>query len=84
MAAARTVAHGRLPHSLLGYFLRPGSPDHPVIMWARVLDDWVLPETWSVKAIGAQGLYARSIRDRDGRLGALLSQEILFRRRPDR
>jgi hypothetical protein len=32
MAAARTVPEPRLPHSLHGYFLRPGSPDHPVIL----------------------------------------------------
>jgi acyl-CoA thioesterase-2 len=30
-AASRTVPEGRLPHSLHGYFLRPGHPDHPVI-----------------------------------------------------
>lgn len=30
-AAAHTVADDRLPHSLHGYFLRPGQPDHPVI-----------------------------------------------------
>ena len=31
MAASRTVAGDRMPHSLHGYFLRPGQPDHPVI-----------------------------------------------------
>jgi acyl-CoA thioesterase-2 len=31
MAASRTVDPGRLPHSLHGYFLRPGQPDHPVV-----------------------------------------------------
>src|SRR3954454_560683 len=30
-AAAHTVAGGRLPHSLHGYFLRPGNPDRPII-----------------------------------------------------
>jgi len=30
-AAAHTVADGRLPHSLHGYFLRPGNPDQPII-----------------------------------------------------
>ena len=30
-AASRTVAPDRLPHSLHGYFLRAGRPDHPVI-----------------------------------------------------
>lgn len=30
-AASATVPEGRLPHSLHGYFLRRGQPDHPVI-----------------------------------------------------
>jgi acyl-CoA thioesterase-2 len=30
-AASRTVPDDRMPHSLHGYFLRPGQPDHPVI-----------------------------------------------------
>jgi acyl-CoA thioesterase-2 len=30
-AASMTVAAERMPHSLHGYFLRPGQPDHPVI-----------------------------------------------------
>ena len=30
-AASLTVDAGRMPHSLHGYFLRPGQPDHPVI-----------------------------------------------------
>src|SRR5438128_507380 len=30
-AASHTVDGGRMPHSLHGYFLRPGQPDHPVI-----------------------------------------------------
>jgi acyl-CoA thioesterase-2 len=32
MAAARTVPDGRAPHSLHGYFLRPGRHDRPVIL----------------------------------------------------
>lgn len=32
MAAAATVPEGRSPHSLHGYFLRPGSVDLPVVM----------------------------------------------------
>lgn len=30
-AASRTIDPGRMPHSLHGYFLRRGQPDHPVI-----------------------------------------------------
>ena len=32
IAAARTAPPGRTPHSLHGYFLRPGRPDRPVIL----------------------------------------------------
>ena len=32
MAAGRSVPEGRLPHSLHGYFLRPGLIDHPVVL----------------------------------------------------
>lgn len=32
MAAGRTVPDGRLPHSLHGYFLRPGLIDHAVVL----------------------------------------------------
>ena len=32
MAAAATVPEGRMPHSLHGYFLRPGSVELPVVM----------------------------------------------------
>ena len=43
MAAARTVPAGRPPHSLHGYFLRPGRPDRPVILQvARTATDSVL------------------------------------------
>ncbi|HMR48489.1 MAG TPA: acyl-CoA thioesterase II [Arachnia sp.] len=31
MAASKTVAEERLPHSLNAYFLRPGSPDEPLL-----------------------------------------------------
>jgi acyl-CoA thioesterase-2 len=31
MAAARTVSEERTPHSLHGYFLRPGDPNEPVV-----------------------------------------------------
>ncbi|MEZ5085845.1 MAG: acyl-CoA thioesterase II [Tessaracoccus sp.] len=31
MAASKTVAEERLPHSLNAYFLRPGSPDEPLV-----------------------------------------------------
>jgi len=43
------------------------------------LDEWTLLEMWPIKAGGARGLYMGDIRDGAGRLGAVLTQEILFR-----
>ncbi|MGH9060395.1 MAG: acyl-CoA thioesterase, partial [Acidimicrobiales bacterium] len=43
------------------------------------LDDWVLLDTWPLKAGGGRGLYAGSIHDRAGTLGAMLTQETLLR-----
>ena len=44
-------------------------------------DDWVLLEMWPDKAGGSRGVYHGSLRDRDGRLGGLLAQEMLLRER---
>jgi acyl-CoA thioesterase-2 len=64
----------------------PGAPrggptiDHALWFHHPIrLDDWVLLDTWPLKATGSRGLYAGSLRDRHGRLGALLNQEVLFR-----
>lgn len=46
---------------------------HPVRM-----DDWVLLDTWPLKAGGSRGLYTGEMRDKNGRLAATLTQEILF------
>jgi acyl-CoA thioesterase-2 len=43
------------------------------------LDEWALLEMWPIKAGGARGLYMGDVRDGSGRLGAVLTQEILFR-----
>jgi acyl-CoA thioesterase II len=45
------------------------------------LDDWVLLDMWPLKVSGARGLYSGAMTDRSGRLGAMLSQEVLFRER---
>jgi len=45
-------------------------------------DEWMLLELWPLKARGSRGVYSGSLRDRDGRLGALLTQEMLLRDRP--
>jgi acyl-CoA thioesterase II len=49
---------------------------HPLRM-----DDWALLHMWPLKAGGLRGLYAGSITDRTGRMGAMLTQEMLFRER---
>ncbi|HWE55093.1 MAG TPA: acyl-CoA thioesterase domain-containing protein [Acidimicrobiales bacterium] len=46
------------------------------------LDEWVLLEMWPLKAGGSRGLYAGTMQDRDGRVGAMLTQEVLFRAPP--
>lgn len=43
------------------------------------LDEWVLLESWPLKAVGSRGLYTGTMRAGDGRLAAVLTQEILFR-----
>lgn len=45
-------------------------------------DEWMLLELWPLKASGARGVYSGSLRSEDGRLGALLTQEMLLRDRP--
>jgi acyl-CoA thioesterase-2 len=55
------------------------SIDHAVWFHHPVrLDDWILLETWPLKAGGSRGLYTGVMRDRAGRLAATLIQEILF------
>ncbi len=44
-------------------------------------DDWMLLELWPLKASGSRGVYGGSLRSEDGRLGVLLTQEMLLRNR---
>ena len=44
-------------------------------------DEWMLLELWPMKASGSRGVYSGSLRNEDGRLGALLTQEMLLRDR---
>jgi len=44
-------------------------------------DEWMLLELWPLKAMDALGVYSGSLRSEDGRLGALLTQEMLLRDR---
>jgi acyl-CoA thioesterase II len=57
------------------------SLDHA--MWFQQpirMDDWVLLESWPIKTGGGRGLYSGMIQDRQGRVGAVLTQEFVFRR----
>ncbi len=42
-------------------------------------DEWMLLELWPLKASGSRGVYSGSLRGEDGRLGALVTQEMLLR-----
>jgi acyl-CoA thioesterase-2 len=44
-------------------------------------DEWMLLELWPLKATGSRGVYSGSLRSADGRLGVLLTQEMLLRDR---
>jgi len=56
------------------------SIDHAVWFQAPIrVDEWVHLRIWPVKAGGSRGLYLGAIRDREGRLGASLTQEMLLR-----
>lgn len=46
------------------------------------MDDWVLLEMWPLKAKGGRGLYAGTMQDRHGSVGAMIMQELLFRSPP--
>ena len=42
-------------------------------------DEWMLLELWPLKASSSRGVYSGSLRSEDGRLGALIAQEMLLR-----
>jgi acyl-CoA thioesterase-2 len=42
-------------------------------------DEWMLLELWPLKASSSRGVYSGSLRSADGRLGAVLTQEMLLR-----
>jgi acyl-CoA thioesterase-2 len=62
--------------------LSAGGPsiDHSIWFHEPVrADEWMLLELWPMKSRGSRGLYEGSLRGRDGRLGAVLAQEMLLR-----
>jgi acyl-CoA thioesterase II len=44
-------------------------------------DEWMLLELWPLKAASARGVYSGSLRAEDGRLGVVITQEMLLRER---
>ncbi len=44
-------------------------------------DEWMLLELWPLMASSSRGVYSGSLRSEDGRLGVLLTQEMLLRKR---
>src|SRR3954470_23888081 len=65
--------------------LAAGGPsiDHSVWFHDSIrADEWMLLELWPLKASSSRGVYSGSLRSEDGRLGVLLTQEMLLRDRP--
>ena len=62
--------------------LAAGGPSIDHGLWfheAVRADEWMLLELRPMKAGGARGVYSGSLRSQDGRLGALIMQEMLLR-----
>jgi acyl-CoA thioesterase-2 len=60
------------------------SIDHAVWFHAPIrIDEWVQLRVWPIKAGGSRGVYQGAVRDRAGRLGATLAQEMLLRAKGD-
>jgi acyl-CoA thioesterase-2 len=62
--------------------LPAGGPSIDHSLWFQEpirADAWMLLELWPLKASGSRGVYSGSLRSEDGRLGVLLTQEMLLR-----
>jgi acyl-CoA thioesterase-2 len=58
------------------------SVDHTIWFHEPIrADDWMLLELWPLKARSARGVYGGSLRSGDGRLAAVIAQEMLLRHR---
>ncbi len=66
--------------------LPQGGPSLDHAVWFRSpirADDWMLHHMWPLMAGGARGLYAGSMHQADGTLGAMITQESLLRTQLD-
>ncbi|HWS44333.1 MAG TPA: acyl-CoA thioesterase domain-containing protein [Acidimicrobiia bacterium] len=64
--------------------LPAGGPSIDHALWFHEpvrADEWMLLELWPMKAASSRGVYAGSLRSADGRLGAVVVQEMLLRER---
>jgi acyl-CoA thioesterase II len=64
--------------------LPAGGPSIDHSLWFHEMiraDEWMLLELWPLKASSSRGVYSGSLRSEDGRLGAILTQEMLLRDR---
>jgi acyl-CoA thioesterase II len=64
--------------------LPAGGPSIDHSLWFHEMiraDEWMLLELWPLKASSSRGVYSGSLRSQDGRLGAILTQEMLLRDR---
>jgi acyl-CoA thioesterase II len=64
--------------------LPAGGPSIDHSLWFQEpirADEWMLLELWPLKASGSRGVYSGSLRSEDGRLGVMLTQEMLLRDR---
>jgi acyl-CoA thioesterase II len=62
--------------------LAPAGPSIDHVLWFHNpirADDWVLIDLRPMRASGAHGSYLGTMRDRDGKLGAVIGQEMLLR-----
>jgi acyl-CoA thioesterase-2 len=62
--------------------LSAGGPSIDHSLWFHEpirADEWMLLELWPLKATGSRGVYSGSLRNADGRLGVLITQEMLLR-----
>lgn len=72
---------GQIQNDEIGY----GGPSIDHAMWFQHpvrADDWVLVHLWPGKAFSRRATYHGAMRDRDGRLGAMLVQEHLLMDQP--